>query len=138
VNHQPVQCERSSAPADSVYVGKGWKAKFICPSCGRNCWQHLNFLGRRKVVCDGVKFTKVTDEHASLREVVKKCLGNPDLIDATMGGKGLLPMYEQMLVDLRSLVGNPDAEEYLQMTEGISVQQRIVEIEKHIRKITPK
>jgi hypothetical protein len=41
-----------------VYVGKGYKALFLCPECGNKTWQSLNFLGQRKVYCDGLKITK--------------------------------------------------------------------------------
>lgn len=56
--HKPAKCVRGGSPRDTMYVGKGWKARFICPECGRETWQHLNYLGRRSVVCDGRKFTK--------------------------------------------------------------------------------
>ena len=42
----------------SLYVYKGWKSKFTCPVCGREVWQHLNFLGGRDVICNGDKITK--------------------------------------------------------------------------------
>lgn len=42
----------------SLYVGKGWKSEFTCPTCGRKVWQHLNFLGQRKMICNGDKITK--------------------------------------------------------------------------------
>lgn len=41
--------------AETYYVGKGWKSKFFCPSCKREIWQHLNFLGSGKLVCNGTK-----------------------------------------------------------------------------------
>jgi hypothetical protein len=55
--HEPVVCVRKEQP---IYCGKGYKAKFVCPNpaCGRSTYQALNFLGRRSVVCDGLKFTK--------------------------------------------------------------------------------
>jgi hypothetical protein len=53
--HEPTICQRIIR--DSVYVGKGWKGRFVCPTCDRSMWQHLNFLGRRSVVCDGQKFS---------------------------------------------------------------------------------
>jgi hypothetical protein len=53
--HTPTQCKRDAQ--QTVYVGRGWKALFRCPACGRVKWQHLNFLGSRRLVCDGIKFT---------------------------------------------------------------------------------
>jgi hypothetical protein len=38
--------------------GGSWKSRFVCPVCGRESWQLLNFLGRRSVVCNGLTFTK--------------------------------------------------------------------------------
>jgi hypothetical protein len=45
-------------PQNSYYVGNGWKAKFSCSCCGREVWQHLNFLGQRQMVCNGRKIVK--------------------------------------------------------------------------------
>jgi hypothetical protein len=53
--HQPTSCTRTGQP---LYVNRGWKAKFACPACARTTYQHLSYLGRRSVVCDGVRFTK--------------------------------------------------------------------------------
>lgn len=52
--HAPTEMMRGF----SHYCGKGWKALFDCPACGRKTWQNLNFLGRRKLVCNGQKITK--------------------------------------------------------------------------------
>lgn len=55
----PAVCERVAPfQQNTVYCGKSWKALFRCPNCGRETWQNLNFLGSRKVLCDGKKFTK--------------------------------------------------------------------------------
>jgi len=40
------------------YVGKGYKGLFRCPVCGRETWQHLNFLGCRDLICTFTKITK--------------------------------------------------------------------------------
>ena len=48
--HPTTACVREGQP---VYVSKGWKARFACPECGRKANYHLNFLGRRVVICDG-------------------------------------------------------------------------------------
>lgn len=56
VSHSPVACERDIK--GTQYVGKSYKSKFVCPHCSRSTWQHLGFLGKRKVICDGMKFHK--------------------------------------------------------------------------------
>lgn len=55
--HNPVLIEREK---QGVYSGKGWKDKFICPECGRATYQSLNFLGARRMVCNGEKWQKMT------------------------------------------------------------------------------
>jgi hypothetical protein len=58
--HAATQCERDVT--SSLYCGHmrggSWKSRFVCPVCGRESWQLLNFLGRRSVVCNGLTFTK--------------------------------------------------------------------------------
>lgn len=54
--HPEVNCERIKR--ETFYVGKGWKSRFVCPTCGRSSFQHLNFLGQRVLVCNGEKFAK--------------------------------------------------------------------------------
>lgn len=56
MSHDVTICPRDVAR--TMYVGKGYKSAFECPACGRSTYQALNFLGRRNVVCNGVKFTK--------------------------------------------------------------------------------
>lgn len=56
--HDSAACKRSPLPIHTQYVGKGYKALFVCPICAAQTWQHLNFLGRRNVVCHGTNFTK--------------------------------------------------------------------------------
>lgn len=56
-SHKPAVCVRDVR--GSQYVGKGYKSKFECPTCGRYTWQLLNMLGRRDVICNGEKFSKV-------------------------------------------------------------------------------
>ncbi len=53
--HEPTICARDVH--QTHYVGKGYKSLFACPACGRSCWQHLGFLGRRHLICDGEKFS---------------------------------------------------------------------------------
>jgi hypothetical protein len=40
------------------YNNKSYNGVYTCPVCGRASSQNLNFLGRRSMVCDGVKWTK--------------------------------------------------------------------------------
>jgi hypothetical protein len=63
--HEPTVCDR----VQTQYVGRGHKGFFRCPytlyngePCGRTTWQHLNFLGRKKVYCIGTKFVKSVPE----------------------------------------------------------------------------
>jgi hypothetical protein len=57
VNHETKKCEE--VPHSSQYHYKNHSAEFECPECHRKARFNLNFLGRRKVFCDGQKFTKV-------------------------------------------------------------------------------
>jgi len=56
MNHEPRLCVRNMLM--TFGINKGAKSLFECPACGRKTYQALNFLGRRNVVCDGVRFTK--------------------------------------------------------------------------------
>lgn len=55
--HEPINCVRDIR--NTHYIGKGYTSPFTCPTCKRTARFHLGFLGRRNVVCNGVKFTKV-------------------------------------------------------------------------------
>ena len=66
-SHPSRVCARSPLPIDTQYVYKGWKSRFVCPDCGRSAFFHLNFLGRRSVVCDGVRFRRLTPEQVKGR-----------------------------------------------------------------------
>jgi hypothetical protein len=59
-DHPEITCPRNVEM--TVYCGKGWKSLFACPKCGRKTWQSLNFLGRREITCNGIKFTKCKEE----------------------------------------------------------------------------
>ena len=54
--HEPTECPRNKAVHQ--FIGKGWKAQYSCPTCGRATMQALNFMGGRRLICDGAKFTK--------------------------------------------------------------------------------
>lgn len=47
-----------------LYVGKGWKARFACPVCGKvTGYYALNFLGsHRHPACDGLVMRVRTEE----------------------------------------------------------------------------
>ena len=51
--------EMVAVPQTSTYVGRGWTKVFRCPVCGKETRQHLNFLGGRMVMCDGLSILKV-------------------------------------------------------------------------------
>ena len=58
--HPKVPC----VVADSWYHGStvrrggAWKDLYRCPTCGREGKFLANYIGQRKVMCDGQKFTK--------------------------------------------------------------------------------
>lgn len=59
--HTITECEYT----DGWYHGRStrrsgvWQWQFTCPACKRSGKFNRNFLGQRKVMCDGVKFTKI-------------------------------------------------------------------------------
>jgi hypothetical protein len=55
--HEPTACERTTAYGRYSY--KNWSLQYACPVCKRDGWFNKNFLGRRRVLCDGYKFHKV-------------------------------------------------------------------------------
>jgi hypothetical protein len=57
-HEEAVMIRREPFLANTYYVGKGHKAPFDCPVCGRTTMQHLNFLGRRAVFCSGERIRK--------------------------------------------------------------------------------
>lgn len=57
--HEPCEMERKKPFVQfTQYVNKGHKAAFECPVCHRVTWQHLNFLGQRILICDGLRLRK--------------------------------------------------------------------------------
>jgi hypothetical protein len=52
------------------YSGKNWSHEFRCPACGMTARQSDNFLGSRRVVCDGISFRLAS--RMSLREEYRK------------------------------------------------------------------
>jgi hypothetical protein len=81
--HSPAIANRTEAYARYHY--KNWSMEYGCPECGRRGWFSKNFLGQRKVVCDGVKFHKVSMTLGELRkagldvqEVIKALERNHD------------------------------------------------------------
>jgi len=61
MNHPPAVCVRMMG-LELQYSFKTWSDRFKCPVCGASQRRSLNFLGSRKLVCDGerivVKSTK--------------------------------------------------------------------------------
>ena len=56
--HDETECKRDNMTLQYHY--KSWSVKFACPVCGRSGRFNLNFLGRRRIICDGGgKFRKV-------------------------------------------------------------------------------
>ena len=56
--HEDVVCVELHSTAHYRY--KNWSKVFRCNYCGREGRFALNFLGARKVVCDGIAFHKVS------------------------------------------------------------------------------
>jgi len=54
--HAYCECKTTNRPADYHY--KNWSKEFRCESCGRIGKFNLNYLGQRKIYCDGNIFIK--------------------------------------------------------------------------------
>jgi hypothetical protein len=54
--HEPTDCWRGKGQ----YSFRNWTFTHTCPVCDRKGKFNQNFLGRRTVVCDGIKFHKVS------------------------------------------------------------------------------
>lgn len=50
--HDAAECTRAGG-FELHYHGKNWSDRFVCPICGNSRRYNLNYLGRRKVYCDG-------------------------------------------------------------------------------------
>jgi hypothetical protein len=50
--HIAIQCKREQ---HVHYSGKSYSDSFVCPICSNHRRYNLNFLGSRKVFCDGRK-----------------------------------------------------------------------------------
>jgi hypothetical protein len=60
--HEAVACQETNRRyhGSSVRRGGHWILTFTCPTCARVGKSDRNYLvGQRKIMCDGVKFTKV-------------------------------------------------------------------------------
>lgn len=57
MRHALVVCVRTKAWMR--YSFRNWAACFGCPECGRFGWFSLNYLGQRKVICDGQRFRRM-------------------------------------------------------------------------------
>lgn len=57
--HEPAECKRQMG-LHLRFATKSWSDSFKCPVCGEAKRFNLNFLGGKRVMCDGTgKFTKV-------------------------------------------------------------------------------
>lgn len=58
--HEKIECTlvNSWYHGSTVRQGGQWKDQYTCPQCSRQCKVLSNYLGKRKVFCDGIKFTK--------------------------------------------------------------------------------
>jgi hypothetical protein len=54
IQHTPTQAKRLMG-AHLQYSYRNWSDAFQCPTCEQKRRYSLNFLGQRKVICDGVK-----------------------------------------------------------------------------------
>jgi hypothetical protein len=55
-------------PSSSRYSYRNWSLAFRCPDvqCGRVGRFNLNYLGRRRVACDGTRFVKLSEQSAAV------------------------------------------------------------------------
>ena len=56
IKHADAKCVRVNRTEH--YSNKNWSMLFECPTCKRTGRFSLNFLGRKIVMCNGVKFTR--------------------------------------------------------------------------------
>ncbi len=61
VRHEKQECKNTNSwyHGRSTAQGGQWKEEYTCPECQRQGKFLRNYLGQRKVLCDGIKFTKV-------------------------------------------------------------------------------
>ena len=62
--HLKVKC--IEMPGTTHFSGKSYSVRFECPSCHRRGRFNLSYLGPRRVICDGIRFTKVDREEWDL------------------------------------------------------------------------
>lgn len=60
VRHAKLECPCTNSwyHGSSVRRGGAWQEQYTCPECGRVGKFLRNYLGQRKIFCDGIKFTK--------------------------------------------------------------------------------
>ena len=58
ISHEPAIAKRLMG-AHLRYSYRNWSDAFQCPTCEQKRRYSLNFLGQRKVICDGVKIAAV-------------------------------------------------------------------------------
>ena len=79
--HDPATCQRVGG-LEQRYSFRNWSDRFKCPECGNSRRFSINFLGSRKLICDGVdiktekkevatKFVSWKDDPRYLTSVVR-------------------------------------------------------------------
>ncbi len=68
IPHTPTICVRDAGSYDMAGSAKGHSFAFECPECSRRGRFNTNFLGSRRVVCNGRRFLKVADEFGAIRD----------------------------------------------------------------------
>jgi hypothetical protein len=64
--HKLAKCER--VKGSERYHYKSWSMDFACPTCGRRVHQSLQYLGSRKMFCDGRRSYRVGDAVGDVRK----------------------------------------------------------------------
>lgn len=78
--HKLIICKRTGP---GHYHYKNWSSDFTCPACGKVTRHSLNFLGQRKVLCDGTRTHKL-GPHSALADVRKAGL-DPKAVANALG-----------------------------------------------------
>ena len=58
----PAKITNSWYSGSSARRGGQWKMEYTCLDCGRTTRQLRNFLGQRRMVCNGTQWSKVEKE----------------------------------------------------------------------------
>ena len=81
--HASVEMKRE--PRSEHYSNRNWSARFTCPTCGISKRQNTNFLGTKKMVCNGV----ITAPSVALNDALPRSCNLHDDCDApNVSGSG--------------------------------------------------